>query len=129
MTTLRSARGFTLIEVMVAASLFALMLIALPSLLGATTRANRHARSMTAAMSLAYDKLEELRRQPYAALADGSDPAALTEMEGSGTPQAVYTRRWSIDAGPVANTKTIVVEVQWADTGAQHVELRTNVMQ
>ena len=130
MTTRRlqfSSDGFTLLEVMVAALVFSLLLIALPSLLTATTRANRHARSMTAAMSLAQDKLEDLRRQPYTALASGSDPAALTEMEAGGAQRAVYTRKWSVDNGPVTDTKTIVVQVEWPDAGTQRVELRTTL--
>ena len=117
--------GFTLLEVLVAASLFGIVLLAVPSLLLSTTQADVHARDVTGAMNLAQDKLEKLRNEPYAALTSGADPSPINESGGTGTALAMFTRGWTVNAGPVAGTKELWVTVDWTHLGRQHVELRT----
>ena len=119
--------GVAFIEVLVAAGLFSIVLLVLPSMLLSVTHTNFQARDMTAAMSLAQSKLEELRAQPYAAVTGGSDSTAIGAM-GSGTESLTpYSRKWTVVTGPVSGTKEIGIEVAWKHQGAKKIELRTIV--
>jgi Tfp pilus assembly protein PilV len=109
--------GVAFLEVLVAAGLFSIVLLVLPSMLLSVTRTNFQARDMTAAMSLAQSKLEELRAQPYAGLAGGSDSTAIGATGSDDESVTPYTRKWTVVTGPVA----------WMHQGAQKIELRTIV--
>ena len=119
--------GFTTIELLASLTLFAIVAASLETLLLGTVKSNGYASRMSAAVGLAEDKLEVLRDTSYAALASGSDAQPLTEVLANG---GIYTRSWTVsDATPVANTKTIRVDVSWTDGSLRQVELRTIVYQ
>jgi len=110
-------QGFTLIEVLVASGLMAIVMMGLQSLLVTTIRANTLANTTTAATTLAQQKIELLRNTAYSSV-------ALT----SGTSDTVspYTRTWVITNGPATNTKSVTVSVSWpAANGTQTVQLNT----
>lgn len=119
--------GVAFLEVLVAAGLFSIVLLVLPSMQLSVARTNFQARDMTAAMSLAQSKLEELRSQPYDALASGSDATALGATGSATDSITPYTRQWTVGTGPVSGTKEIAIEVSWTHQGARKVELRTMV--
>ncbi len=109
--------GFTLIEVVVAIGLLAIAVAGLQSLLISSIRANSTASGMTAATTLAQQKIEQLRNTPY-------NSVDLT----SGTSQTVgtYTLSWVVAAGPATNTKSVTVSVSWSTpNGGQTVQLNT----
>jgi prepilin-type N-terminal cleavage/methylation domain-containing protein len=58
-------RGFTLIEVLIAAGILACSLVGVAALFSYAIRANTHNRQMAAATALACDKMEELRALPF----------------------------------------------------------------
>ena len=119
--------GVAFLEVLVAAGLFSIVLLVLPSMLLSVTRTNFQARDMTAAMSLAQSKLEELRAQPYAGLSGGADSTAVGARGSSSESVTPYTRKWTVVTGPVSGTKEITIAVAWVHQGAQKIELRTIV--
>ncbi len=121
----RRQDGFTLLEVLVAASLFAIVLLVMPNLLLSTIQADLRARDVTTAMNLAQDELEKLRSEPYAAVTTGVDPSPLNENGSAGGALAMFRREWSVSAGPAAGTKEVAVTIDWMHLGSQHVELRT----
>jgi prepilin-type N-terminal cleavage/methylation domain-containing protein len=92
----RAARGFSLIEVLVAAAVLSIGLLALASLQVSIVRTSADAKAFSVALSLAKDKVEELRsftnvRGPrsYQSIADGTD--APGNVGG-----VVYARGWTV---------------------------------
>ncbi len=75
-SSLSPERGFSLVEVLVAAALLATALISVAELFGIATRSNIAARNTTAASILAAQKVEELR-----ALAWGFDAAGVPSAD------------------------------------------------
>ena len=108
-------KGLTLIEVLVALSIFAIILTGAALVLYPTMSANKQAQAMTAAVTTARDKLEELREGP---LSSGGDSI---EQPGSGD----FSRTWTVGSGPTATTNTITVTVSWTDSETHEVELQT----
>ena len=110
-------RGMTLIEVLVALGIFAIMMTGSILVLHPTMRAMDQAKMMTAAVTTARDKIEELHADT-SALSSGSDSVT---QDGSGT----FSREWTVGSGPTASTNTITVTVSWTDTETHEVQLQT----
>jgi prepilin-type N-terminal cleavage/methylation domain-containing protein len=117
-----NARGFTLVETMVAMSIAAIALTSLAQLFVIATRANMDARLATTASILAAQKIEQLTRlgpdlqsQDSAALSadvpgacDFLDEYGRTLGTGSSPlPGTVYVRRWAIE--PLAEASDVFV--------------------
>jgi prepilin-type N-terminal cleavage/methylation domain-containing protein len=125
---LQSAPGFTLIEVIVALGLVLAIATASAQLVSMTVRANAVAQTLTAAVILAQQKIEELL--PEAGVSMGpSPPDALAEdrarcFDVVNWRGRVLRRRWSIEplAGEAGDTLAIQVLVIDARDGA-HVRL------
>jgi type II secretion system protein I len=105
---LKSNRGFTLNEVMIALSIFAIGILAVASLMISSINENTSARKMTEATTLAEMHLESLMAQDYASIADGT------------TTEGAYSIAWTVaEDDVVANTKSLTVTVTWTDRGKQ----------
>ena len=107
------AKGFTLIEVLVAMSIFAIAVLGLA--IGATTvmQANQTGLYTTIATNLAQDKLEELKAKTAANINTTGSPE--NNITVSGVP-AKFNRSWAVTSGsPVAGVKQIDVTVTWTD--------------
>lgn len=134
MRTLRTTRGFSLIETLVAASLLASALTALAHLVATASRQLTTARQSLGALILAQSKLEELRAEDWRFASDGSrvssaalapsPPGALTtdlpgwvdELDRFGTSAAPgeaapVRRRWAVTPSPPLDPDTIVLQV------------------
>lgn len=120
-----NARGFTLVETLIAISITALALTSLAQLFVIATRANSDARRATFASILATEKIEQLRSLgpdlgPTGSSSLSADIAGACDFLdeygrslGTGTsplPGTVYIRRWSVE--PIASDpETFVVQV------------------
>lgn len=106
--------GYTLIEILVALTLFSIAALGLSAGVGTAVRAGKLSADFTLATILAQDKLEELSAQ-FIPLDDGSD-----------TPQPGFTRIWSVTADtPEAGVTQIDVTVSWTDSITHTVALTT----
>jgi prepilin-type N-terminal cleavage/methylation domain-containing protein len=141
------ARGFSLVEMLVAVTMMALAAAGLAQALGAASRANRGAHATTVATLLAQQKMEQLRGLLWTVDASGvarSDSALVPSPSGAldrntpgycdfadanghalggGDPQpagAIYARRWSIDPLPPNPGNTLVVQVTVTAAGTSH---------
>lgn len=136
------ARGFSLVEVVVATSLTTIATLALAHLSIVSTRVNRFARSTSVATVMALQKMEQLRALTWAFDAAGaplsdaglaSSPAGALEQNTAGycdflddggrtmagdlstPPGTAFVRRWSIQ--PLPGGDALVVQVAVAPIG------------
>lgn len=106
--TMSDNRGFTIIEIMFALSIFAIGILAVSGLSITAVGSNASSRRITEATTLAEDRLERLAALPYASIQDG--------QETSGG----YQISWVVLENEIAtDTKSITVTVNcsnvWKD--------------
>jgi type IV pilus assembly protein PilV len=111
-------QGFTLIEVLIAITIFAVGLLAIAAMQASAIRVNSTAGQITTRMTWAQDKLEELMALPYSDpwIEDLGDPPSGTDTAGNAhqetTPDGIYTISWTVtDDTPISSTKLITVTV------------------
>ena len=105
---MRNSRGFSLVEVLVAASILALILLAIAGLFSTAYSNVGDEGRRTKAVGLAKQKMEQLR--------DGIFPP--TTMGSPETVDSIYTRSWTVAVtGPSAQVARIDVTVAWPDAG------------
>lgn len=111
---LRKERGFTLIEVLLSIAILAFGLLAVAKMQGSAIQGNFFASGKTEAVTWAQDRMERLMALPYANVASGGP-----------ITQGNYDISWVVNAGPVANTKSITVTVtpRIKGVGQKDVEL------
>jgi len=119
-TQWRDQKGLTLVEILVAIGIIAIAILGLVSVTVTVMKGNTFSKTMTAATTLASDKMEQLKKTSYAGLASGAD-----------TVQSLYTRTWTVTQdSPAANMKTVVVTVQWTWEGvARNATVRSLIAQ
>jgi type IV pilus assembly protein PilV len=117
---LHNHKGFTLVEILVAIGIIAIALLGLISVSTTVIKGNTFSKTMTAATTLANDKMEQLKKTGYASLASGADAA-----------QSIYTRTWTVaQDSPASGMKTVVVTVQWTWQGvARSLTIRSLIAQ
>jgi type IV pilus assembly protein PilV len=113
-------QGFTLIEVLIAVTIFAVGLLAVAAMQTSAITVNSTAGQMTTRMTWAQDKLEELIALPYSdpLLEDLGDPPSGTDSAGNLHQETIsegsvnYTILWTItDDTLITGTKLITVTV------------------
>lgn len=133
-------RGFTLVELLVAVCVMAIAFAGLATMQIACINGNSIANNVTTGMTLAQDKMEELKSLDYndpelannnasndLNLEDATDDSALVgynansddghreiDIDAEGNAGGMYTRFWNIsDDTPTTGMKTISVVVTW----------------
>lgn len=104
--------GFTLIEILIAVSIFAVGMLAVGSMQISGIQGNASAQALTGASTWASDRVERLLSLPYdhAELSSGAHPAVTPD------PQNRYRLSWQvIENAPINNIKTIAVTITWTD--------------
>ena len=115
-----AARGFTLIEVMIAMTLTALAIMGIIALYITETKASGFSRHTTEAAALAQAKVEELRTAGSAA--DIGSAGAMVQEANIGEQGSDYTgiyNRWYYETVGTDYAE-IGVEVDWNDDGTDH---------
>jgi len=114
----RTARGFTLIEILIALTLLAIGLLGMAGLTVGIMRGNSLSKEVTTATALAQDKMEDIKRLGY------SGATKQTEGYNSIAGYANYKRETEVDVDtPNIGMKTVTVTVYWdADTASVAVE-------
>jgi len=109
-------QGFTLIEILVAMTIFSIASLGTASLLTSTMRANRMAHHRSFATAFAQDKIEEVRASVPGACTGG------TASQGS----ISFSLACGTAAGP-NETTDVTVTVTWADPSSQSVQLQLRI--
>jgi type IV pilus assembly protein PilV len=122
MGTLKKEGGFTLIEVLIAITIFSVGLLAIAGMQTSAIRMNSTAGKLTNLSTWGMNKIEELSALPY------SDPL----LDSAGNPHQErsgdYTISWTvIDNNPVTNTKNITVTVTGQGKRADIGILKPNI--
>src|SRR5512138_881368 len=105
---LRDARGFSLLEALIAATILASALLALAQLIAFATSATAAAGRMTYAALVASQKIEQLCAGSWSELQSGSD-----------SPAAGFMRTWSVTPMPADPDYIALVEVLVTAPGGQ----------
>ncbi len=114
-------RGFTLVEMMVAILLLGVGMMALAALTTTVTRANVQSSSRTVASSLAQERMERFRTEPYATIAAGNDARMVDGV--------AYSRTWTVATNdPAPGLKTVSVTVSWSTRGKPHSSTLTTIL-
>jgi len=103
---MRDNKGFTIVEVMIGMAIFIIGYLAVGSMQLMAIRGDASARKITEAASLAADRMETLMVLPYDNITSGGPVS-----------DGVYSVRWQVDPGTLANTKSITVRVEWLHSG------------
>lgn len=124
-----AAKGFTVIEALMAMVIFGVAILGLA--IGATTvvRANQTSLYITIATNLAQDRLEELKSRRSGTINTTGSP------ENQTVSGVTFTRSWTVDAGGVNNCPNvsglicIAVTVNWRDYAQRTVVISSAVKQ
>jgi type IV pilus assembly protein PilV len=107
---LRETNGFTLIEILIATVIITIVSLGATSLTVGIMRGNSFSKRLTTAITLAQDRLEDVKRLGYANVGT----AAGTQNYGSITNFSGYKRVVTIaNDTPAAKMKTVNVTVSW----------------
>jgi prepilin-type N-terminal cleavage/methylation domain-containing protein len=113
MRRIRSTRGFTLIEVVVAIVMLTFGVLASASLTAALMRSNRGVTNRTRAVETLRLKVEDLQSKKYSEIITGNDTATIGGVS--------YSRAWTVTPdSPAANLKTVTLTVTWGDRQGNH---------
>ena len=123
--------GFTLIEVIIALSIFSVGLLAVAAMQTSAIKVNSTSGQITDRINWAQDKMEALMTLPFsdpwleaAGNPPGLDSAGNTHEE---TTSDAYTVSWDItDDSPVPNTKQIVISVTGKGKTSQLTSMRAD---
>ncbi|MDW7643699.1 MAG: prepilin-type N-terminal cleavage/methylation domain-containing protein [Desulfuromonadales bacterium] len=123
---IRDEKGFSLIEVLIALTIFAVGMLALAQMQIVSMEGNTTARDVTEATTLAQSKIEELMILPYDDDSlDDADANGLVGLDATGAVAdasqpgidlmgETYDVWWNVaEDEPVVDTKTVRVIVTW----------------
>jgi type IV pilus assembly protein PilV len=106
----RGARGFTLIEVMVALVVFAVGVLSLAMLIPLGTKGISRSGETTRASELSVAAMEKLLATPY----DDDDLTAGTHTDTANPYNGSYYITWVVEVDqPITSCKRITVRVRW----------------
>ncbi len=119
MTRRRYAKGFTLIEIMVAITLLSIGLLGMAGLTVGIMRGNALSSEVTTATALAQAKMEDIKRVGY------SGATEITEDYNSIAGYPLFKRDTEIDVDtPDLGMKTVTITVSW-DSDASSIAVET----
>jgi len=125
-------RGFTLIEIMVAATIFSFAILGLAIGTVSVIQNNQNSHWHTSAINLAQAKLEEFRAMSSAAFSSIS--CASFELTGChdnpGASGMSFERSWQVTSNsPVTGVSQVDVRVTWTDYTSRSVTFTASVPQ
>jgi type IV pilus assembly protein PilV len=117
-----SEEGFTLLEIMIALVVLSVSLVALAGLQISAIRGNTFSKRMTTAVSIANEKMEQLKNSSYANILSESS-IQVNQSNMNFTRQVTVTNN-----SPLPNTKTVNVTVTWSQGSKSHSVPMTTII-
>ena len=121
-------RGFTLLEVLIAVSIFSVGLLAVASMQIGAISGNRLGNELSMATFLAQEQVETLKSATFvsATLATGNYADLNNPIDETGANGGIFTRSWAI-APNTTFSRSLTVTVSWPQPAPTHsVVLTTN---
>ena len=113
MRRVQNAKGFTLIEILIAVTLLTIGLLGMAGLTVGIMRGNSLSSEVTAATALTQDRMEDIKRLGYI------NTAGSSEAYNSILGYAAYRRVTTVDIDtPGVGMKTVTVTVYWKSDAA-----------
>jgi len=120
-------KGFTLLEVLIAISVFSIGILAVAAMQGSATRGNRLGNELTQATSLAQMQIEELKGADTGdpidclvglptGLPNGNYNDPNNPIDETGQNGGIFTRSWVVAAN-TACSRLVTVTVSWTIGG------------
>jgi type II secretory pathway pseudopilin PulG len=124
--------GLSTVEILAGIAIFALVAAGSMVLSIGSMKATTTSRQATAAATLIYDKVDQLRSLDPAAspadLAAGTHSDPLNPLTENGQTGGRFTRTWSVsEDSPEIGLSEVVITVQWDDYGPRSVRGTTYV--
>jgi prepilin-type N-terminal cleavage/methylation domain-containing protein len=122
--------GFTLLEILIALSIFSLAVLGLAIGTVSVIRTNQTSHLRASAINLAQARLEELRAMTSTAFSSLSCPSSTPCSDTAVASGVTFTRQWWITTNsPVAGVNRIDVTVNWSDYTSQTLTFTASVPQ
>jgi prepilin-type N-terminal cleavage/methylation domain-containing protein len=122
--------GFTLVEILIAMTIFSFAVLGLAIGTVSVTRSNQTSYLRTSAVNLAQARLEELRAMTSAAFSGLSCPSSTPCSDSPVASGVTFTRQWWItNNSPVNGVNRIDVRVNWTDYANQSLMFTASVPQ
>ncbi|MBF0379271.1 MAG: prepilin-type N-terminal cleavage/methylation domain-containing protein [Desulfamplus sp.] len=125
-SNLSKESGFTLLEILIAMSIFSVGILAVAGMQISSIRGNDSAAGFTEALIVGQSKLEYLSLIPYTdpLLGDtnGVYPANKNDHAGK------YDFFWSVDDIAAPTAKKVKLRVQWKESGTRQIEIESLIL-
>ena len=120
--------GFTLLEILLAITIFAIGLLAVATMQISAIQGNKLGNEWTQATTLAQQQLEALKSGDIttATYTAGAYFDANNPMTGTGASGGIFNRSWTIAANTTFSVRTTVT-VSWIQKGVNHSVALTSV--
>ena len=132
--TLKKAEGFTMIEVILAISIFAIGILAIASMQASAVKTNSSASKLTERTALAQDRLERLVALPYTSpWLESAGNFPNVDTNGNTHQQTIaggYTVTWNVtDNNPITGSKYLTVTVTRGTKSSRMVGIKSQLIQ
>lgn len=128
--TLNKDDGFTLVEILIAITIFSFAVLGLAIGTVSVIRTNQTSHLRTSAVNLAQARLEELRAMTSTAFSGLSCSSSTPCSDSPVASGVTFTRQWWITTNsPVAGVNKIDVSVNWTDYTSQSMTFTASVPQ
>jgi prepilin-type N-terminal cleavage/methylation domain-containing protein len=122
--------GFTLVEILIAITIFCFAVLGLAIGTVSVIRTNQTSHLRASAVNLAQARLEELRAMTSAAFSGLLCPSSTPCSDSATASGVTFTRQWWITTNsPVAGVNRIDVSVNWSDYTSQTLTFTASVPQ
>src|SRR5262245_14080567 len=122
--------GFTLVEILIAITIFCFAVLGLAIGTVSVIRTNQNSHLRASAVNLAQARLEELRAMTISAFSALSCPTSTPCSDNAVASGVTFSRQWSITTNsPVAGVNRIDVTVNWSDYANQTLTFTASVPQ
>ena len=115
---MRGIRGFTLLEIVIALAIFAVGLVGLLSLFPVSFQSAKRATDLTEATIYAQEIIEDLKRQGYDNITDGT----TTDNSISGTSRFTYDKIVTSGGSLPSGLRKISITMEWIEGGKTYDE-------
>jgi prepilin-type N-terminal cleavage/methylation domain-containing protein len=122
--------GFTLLEILIAITIFSFAVLGLAISTVSVIRTNQTSHLRASAVNLAQARLEEFRAMTATAFSGLSCPISTPCSDSAVASGVTFTRQWWITTNsPVAGVNRIDVSVNWTDYASQTLTFTASVPQ